>query len=282
MEYNYLNNNIVSNNLENDILIVDGNTLTVKETCYTLQKNVNDYNNNSDKFNFSIIGEDENYKGSFKNLNISLKTQNDNTIFYLKNDLSNDIKEIYNNETEKKAIALLKSNGFGSYRVEFLNIAKEKTEYFEMVSDKKLQICNVFYGDKDKGAPVIGKFIRKKDNCEVKLSPNIDYVFILGLASLFFCKDIYNNKDFNDGYDNIARIDMPLVTKLTNQEMSDNKIDKNNPREVEKNNDIYNKNNKELGFCAAVAAVLCCCFVRKDDDCCCCHCSDDTKEKNKK
>ncbi|OUM63250.1 hypothetical protein PIROE2DRAFT_61409 [Piromyces sp. E2] len=135
-----------------------------------------------------------------------------------------------------------------------------------MVSDKKLQICNIFYGDKDKGVPVIGKFIRKNDNCEVKLSPNIDYVFMLGLASFFFCKDIYNNEDFNNGYDNIARIDMPLLYYVVVATVT---------IVVVVVVMMTKKKNNKTEPCLACCEEICDCFCDDDDDDCCINDFDD-------
>jgi len=62
---------------------------------------------------------------------------------------------------------------------------------------------------------------------------SVDYIFILGLASFYFCKHIYedinynNNYAFNDdNYDRVARMSMPPTNLINDKVVDEGKFDK--------------------------------------------------------
>jgi len=250
MDYNYLNNSVLASQLENEISVFEGNSSFPKVNSFTIVKSCSGQ--------FMIVGEDTVFKGSYENLGISLITQEIGTsVFYLKSNLSKNIKEIYRKENEIKSISEIIPLSSISYRVNFFNLVNEQQEYFEMVSDNDTRICNIFYGDSKEGAPVICKINRvNNEYCKVQLTSGIDYIFILGLASFFFCKDIYTGDEYNKKYDDLARVNMPATPGSPDD-------DKNNSSNSNKNNK-QNKINKKV--------------VKKavdDSDECCDVCCDD-------
>jgi len=264
MNFNDLNNTELS--VPNDeISILDGNHCTSVESFFTITKNNNVNNNN---FEFSIFGEDKMFKGNFKDSNITLKSNDDLSIFCLKNDISNDKtkKKVYINEFQDNVFSEINSTGTGKYKVNFINLSKEISEHFEMVSDSNYEICDIFYGDRQYGAPVICKIIRKNGSCEVRMSSKVDYIFIIGLASFFFCKDIYVIKNTNNNYDNIARIDMPSSSSIVNKENpkdesnTDIYIDITEDKEPTKKDKVKNKT-----FMALLVGLICCFWCENDD-----------------
>jgi len=276
MNFNDLNNTELS--VPNDeISILDGNHCTSVESFFTITKNNNVNNNN---FEFSIFGEDKMFKGNFKDSNITLKSNDDLSIFCLKNDISNDKtkKKVYINEFQENAISEINSTSNGGYKVNFKNLSKGISEYFEMVSDSNYEICDIFYGDRQYGAPVICKIIRKNDSCEVRMSSKVDYIFIIGLASFFFCKDIYVIKNTNNSYDNIARMDMPSVSSIVNKEIPKDKLNTDKYINIAEDKAPEKKSRgKDKTFMALLTGCLCC-YCCCNGGCCCDDDDDDRKE----
>jgi len=262
MDYNYLSDKKLDS-LKNEISILDVNHCSLTEYFFTITGSTNGINSN---FDFLISGENKTFKGSFKNSNITLNTCDDFSVFYLKSTVDKTKKEIFNNELQNNAISKVTSTGFGEYKVSFYNLAKGESEYFEMVSDKHLRICNIFYGDKQKEAPVVCKMIRKRDRCEVRISSKVDYIFMIGLASFFFCKGIYAvNKVSNDNYDTMARVGMPTVPSMVKIEMPKDRLNKERYiNEPEKKN-----NSKILALLGGCVCCYCCCKHS------CCSCDED-------
>ena len=294
----------------NNISILEGSVCSVAKTNYTI---INGHENIN--FDFSIYGEDKKYKGSFENLNIALYTEEGDPLFYLKNDIPYNLKTIYGSpkENQSRKVSVLTPSGYGAYRVEFLNLVRNTVEFFEMVSDPQLKICNVFYGSKeDKEVPVVGKFIRRKDKCEVQIASGVDTVYMIGLASFFFCRDIYNNNGYRNsqGYDNFARLEMPMEPMMSkterdsynnNNSYSINNYNKNKYSNFESKTSRYTNQkdrNKKAFLMAVVDTILCfgcikyCCKNYRNEnsaiceygfcmDCCCstltcCCCCDQT------
>jgi len=212
MDYKNLMKKELEHKLKNEISILDGNHCSLLETSYTITQS---YICDDNSFYFKItpiLGENINILGYFNNVSINLDTNDGSSLFYLENnDLNNEII-IYRNKQQNDTIATIKPIKYGVYRVEFLNLEKEEYEYFEMVSDKKLQICDIFYGDEKK---VVGKIKRRNrnNNFEVELAPSIDYIFMLGIASFFFCEDLYNDDDLKRNSDDVSllkRLSLPI------------------------------------------------------------------------
>jgi len=254
MEFNYLNILSVENlKRNNEILVVEDNYCTTRETKFIINKTSND-DASKDKsksyIEFVITGYDNEYiKGSFSDSGILLKTQYDKSIFYVKdNNWKVHKKEIYNNEKQENIISDIYPKNTGSYIVDFVNLAQEKSDFLEVVSDKDLQICDIFYGESAKKAPIICKIIRKENNCEVFVASGVDYYFILGLASIFFCNNPKNN------YDKIAQIEMPTMSMMKEKDVSKDKS--NNEITV----DPTIMTHKTRNLCKI---ILCCsCFER--------------------
>jgi len=273
---------VLENNLENKISIFDGNHCTSVNSSFTIVRSK--MNDKNDKFEFSIFsinGDEVKYKGNFNNLNITLEEKQDtgcySSIFYLKDNRMKDIKEIYRDKNQNNSYAMINPVKFGVYRVEFLNLANKASEYIEMVSDNQLKICDIFYSNKKQ---LIGKLIRnnKYGNFEVSLASGIDYVFMLGLASFFFCKDIYNNNmDCNKcSYDNVAKLAMPSLPIINvNEELKDRSINNNHIHNNNNNNNIKShKHNKDKTICGILASILCCVW-------CCESCISENDDENK-
>jgi len=260
MDYNDLYNKELEDNLENEISIFDGNHCTSMKSSFTIVRS--EMNDKNDKFEFSILsinGDEVKFKGNFNNLNITLEEKQDidsiSSVFYLKNNGINGIKEIYRDKNQNNSYAIINPIKFGVYKIEFLNLANEASEYIEMVSDEQLKICDIFYGDKKQ---LIGKLIRnnKYGTFEVNLASGIDYVFMLGLSSFFFCKDIYNNKDYNKcSYDNVAKVTMPLIP-ITN--VNEKLKNKSNNKDKDNRNKNSKKKNMNKTICGGIASFLCC------------------------
>jgi len=283
MDYYDLYNKVLEDNLENEISIFDGNHCTSMKSSFTIVRSeLNDIN---DKFEFSILsinGDEVKFKGNFNNLNITLEEKQDidsiSSVFYLKNNGIKGIKEIYCDKNRNNSYAIINPIKFGVYKIEFLNLANEASEYIEMVSDEQLKICDIFYGDKKQ---LIGKLIRnnKYGTFEVNLASGIDYVFMLGLSSFFFCKDIYNNKDYNKcSYDNVAKVTMPSIPITnTNEKLKD----KSNNKDKDNRNKNSEEENLDKTICGVIASILCCLWCCDICDTCeKCECSKKCKESN--
>jgi len=269
MEFTYLNNLNISNlDINNEISVIDGDHCTSRETKFTINiissscdsspkaesQTINIENNN---FEFTITGENNEYiRGSFINESIILKTKDNKSIFYVKdNNWKVDKKEIYDNEKQENIISEVKPKDRGSYKVDFVNLAKEKSDFFEVVSDKNLLICDIFYGERIKEVPLICKVIRKGNNCDVIMASGVDYHFILGLASIFFC-----NRS-NNSYDKIAQFEMPSNPLIENKYRSKDKLNDDynckEPNEIEIGTVM---DHKKITLCQM---ILCCfCFER--------------------
>jgi len=87
-------------------------------------------------------------------------------------------------------------------------------EYFEMMEHNELQSCDIiYYGNKQNNAPILCKIIKYDKGCEIMIASGVDYIFMIGLASLFFCEKKLLNEgqipnSFKNSYDNIARINI--------------------------------------------------------------------------
>eukprot|EP00833_Pecoramyces_ruminatium_P008858 jgi/Orpsp1_1/1182890/evm.model.c7180000083092.1 len=231
-----LDNKELNSHLENEISIFDGDHCLTKESCFTITEN------QENKDYFSIEGENESFKGTYKNLTITLSNPDDVTVFYLKTNQSKYINEIYVNEEQTNIISEISYSDSETKKVSFLNLAKEKDEYFEMVRDSSHQICDIFYGDQEKEAPVICKIKKTSELCNVRIAPGVDYIFILGLAAYFFRKDIYivesdesDSEDNSRGYDSIAQLNMPSPYSKTK---TNNKFKKNKKKKDDDDDDF--------------------------------------------
>jgi len=212
----------------NEISIIDGNHCNLEETKFSIVKTKNDSHESPDTFNFIISNEkNEEFKGRYSNTEIVINTQNDESVFYLKNiKTKNTIKrEIFTNEKQDKAISIIIPKNKSTYKVEFTNLAKEEKEYLEIKSDAYSQSCDVINGvsNKKNEVNIVCEIVIIKDhdgnddsNCKIKIAPGVDYIFMIGLASFFFCENIDHHKD-NKNYDNIARLITPSNPTITNK-----------------------------------------------------------------
>jgi len=213
MEYQYLKNKNLDDHLNNEISILDKKHCFPQKTTYTITKNTDQQ--------FTITGNSITYKGIYENLTIKLIDSNNLTQFYLKTNISKNIKDIYRHDHTADTLATInynddaKLNKYIPYDISFENLTNNKTESLEMISDKNLQICDIFYKIVEVGSPLLGKITREnEEECQVELVSGVDHVFMLGLASFFYCKDIYKDveecakqphRPSNETYDYIAR-----------------------------------------------------------------------------
>jgi len=270
--------------IENEIAIFDGNNCFPYETKFTI--NLNEKSDiGAKELNFKISdGINEILKGKCSNFDISLYTQDNRPVFYMKSNPNNnhEIKEIFKDENQHHSISTIQSKSSNSnklwYKVDFVNLAKEEKEYFEMMSDNELQNCDILYnGDKQDYSPIVSKIIRNGNSCEVKITSNVDYIFIIGLASLFFSEKILLNNGQNsptNSYDNIARLNMPTTPMMSHM---DNKSTDVLLHEQDQDCDVPQKNPKKFykkrkPLCVIIPSILFCCYCcDMQMDCCCCR-----------
>jgi len=266
----------------NEILIFENSQCTSEITDYTIKKAKIKNNNDINESKFVIVGKNsENYNGQCSKTNITLTTNQNELLFYLKDNSSNNFnrKEIYNEESHKNIFSIIKSKGIGEYKVEFINLATEKSEFFKMVSDPMFKECHIYYGEELIGAPIVCKIKRKGDSCEVMITPNIDKIFIIGLASFFFCEEIYNNENekiHNNDYDNVARMTMPNSPKMINKDEYKDKYQNSKYHDITEDIPKKVKNVKRKTLCAGISTALCCCFACEACECC----SSDNDDEN--
>ena len=271
----------------NNILIFENSQCTSEVTDYTINKVNNKNKNDIDTTEFVVVGKNnENYKGQCSNTNITLTTKQNELLFYLKDNSSNNIvkKEIYNEKSQKNIFSVIKSKGIGNYKVEFINLANEKSEYFKMVSDHKFKECHIYYGEEQCKAPIICNIKRKGDSCEIMISPKIDKVFIIGLASFFFYEKMYNNEnEKKNGYDSIARMSMPYLPKMVNKDEYQDKFQNSNYRDITEKFPKKVKEVKRKTLCLGISTTLCCCCIAcKECECCNCDGNDNDDDNNNK
>lgn len=263
-------------NPENEISVFDENHCSPNEKNFSIIKYDNE-DKDSDSYDFIISGDNsESFNGKCTESEIKLYTKNDNSIFYYKSYFSNGVlkNDIYTNVNEDNAISVVKPKGTGSYKVEFINLAKGQSECFEIVSNINSRSCYIYYGKKIDNAPLICKIIRKGNDCEVKIASRVDYIFMLGLASFFFCDNIYKNSSSSNknSYDSMARMTMPTTATSTiiNKDVSKNKFDKENYIDISKEDitreDIPKPLKKKKPLYLLIPGFLCCCCLF--EDCC--------------
>lgn len=271
-------------NFKNDISILDNSHCSILETSYTITKSYT-YEDNSYYFKVQpILGEDVNILGYFNNVSLNLDSKEGTSLFYLSNNDSNGEKTIYRDKQGIDPIASIKAIKYGIYKVEFLNSLRDEYEYIEMVSDKKLQVCVFFYGDEKR---VIGKIIRKNrnGNFEIEIASCIDYIFMLGLASFFFCEDLYSNDELKTDDENSLMRKLSYPIKKLSMRSSDRNINRNIEKEQNSKCYLRNCNDNDCNHSREVKG-----FKRKYKDCCrpcrlirkCCGNNDkEIKENNK-
>lgn len=259
MAYKYLYEKTLCNDLSNEISILDDNHCLEKESFFSI--NIDDYKSRNN-FEFSVSGEDNIFKGNFSDSNITLRTQEEDLVFYLKNEVSKNIikREIYKNKNQKNCICEIKSKSSEIFQIEFMNLIKKEIESVEMINDNYIEICDIFYEDKQKGSQVICKIIRNENICNISISSGVDYIFMIGLASFFFCKEI-NERTIS--YDNIAKVKMTL----NNNEVSEYKIEKSNPIDSDTAESQTTRNNKNSYCCCNCCS---CCSRCNCYNCCNC------------
>jgi uncharacterized membrane protein YgcG len=153
------------------------------------------------KYNLKVKGTDgiKYYKGKHKPSSSVICTLDNVPLLKIKESQEKKIrKDVYIGNDKSILVSQIKCrNSKSNYKISVKNLIRGEEEYLQMNSDRKLVVCGIFYGKEKEGAPLIAKIIRDnhtRTKCTLEIAPNVDIIFMMGLAAFFSDRFSYVNK----------------------------------------------------------------------------------------
>jgi hypothetical protein len=94
---------------------------------------------------------------------------------------------------------------------------------------------------------------------------------MIGLASFFFCKEVYSSDVNSNSYDNMAQISMPTIPSIANKDIPEDKFNKEKYVKLTEDKEPVKRNKSKM---AALLGCICCCYCCTQ---CCCNDEDEAR-----